>query len=113
MKKIRPTRFYSKKQENAVARSTGGQRTVNSGTTPFYKGDVAAADFLIECKTTTSTKASFSIKKEWLEKNEEEAFAMNKHHSALAFQFEEGGVNYYIIKEKHFQEYLQLLQECE
>lgn len=29
-----PTRTYSKKQETAIAKATGGQRTPNSGATP-------------------------------------------------------------------------------
>lgn len=112
MKKIRPTRYYSKKQENKIAKEVNGRRTANSGATAFQKGDVIADDFLIEAKTTTATlKASFSIKKEWLEKNEEEAFAMGKTHSALAFQFGEDEPNYYVISEKHFKEYLELLKE--
>lgn len=112
MSKIRPTRYYSKKQENAIAKSINGNRVANSGATAFNKGDVITNDFLIECKTTVATlKNSFSIKREWLEKNEEEAFAMNKAHSALAFNFGEGESNYYIISEKHFKEYINLLQE--
>lgn len=109
---VRPTRFYSKKQETAVAKEVGGKRVANSGATPFHKGDVITDDFLIECKTTTATtKASFSIKKEWLVKNKEEAFGMGKHHNALAFQFGENEPNYYIIDEKQFKEYLFLLKE--
>lgn len=110
---VRPTRFYSKKQENMVAKAVGGKRVANSGATPFYKGDVTTDGFLIECKTTTATsKASFSIKKVWLEKNKEEAFAMGKRHNALAFQFGENEPNYYIIDEKQFKEYLFLLKEA-
>lgn len=111
---MRPTRFYSKKQENAVAKALDGKRVVNSGATSFNKGDVSLDDFLIECKTTTCThKASFSIKEEWLIKNKEEAFAMGKHHNALAFQFGEGQPNYYIVDEKQFKEYLFLLKEAQ
>lgn len=109
-KKMKPTRYYSSKQEKSVARNCRGKVTANSGATKWSKGDVTLADFLIECKTTTTPKKSFSIKKEWLDKNEEEAFAMRKHHSALAFQFEEGGDNYYIISERDFKEYLELLK---
>ena len=112
---MKPTRFYSKKQENAVAKEIGGKRVANSGATPFHKGDVVTDDWLVECKTTTASyKASFSIKEAWLSKNKEEAFAMGKRHNALAFQFGEGQPNYYIIDEKHFKEYVSLLKEvCE
>lgn len=36
---IQPTRYYSKKQEDAVAKNLNGKRTPNSGATPFVKGD--------------------------------------------------------------------------
>ena len=99
----RPTRFYSNKQEKAVAKALQGKQVSNSGAPKFCGGDVTTDDWLIECKTTTATiKQSFSIKKEWLDKNKEEAFAMNKCYNALAFQFGEGQPNYYIIDEKTF-----------
>ena len=107
----KPTRFYSNKQEKQVAKSLGGKQVVNSGATPFYKGDVLLDDWLIECKTTTSTqKASFSIRKEWLEKNREEAFAMNKLYSALAFDYGDGDT-FYIIDEKLFKLLINYLKE--
>ena len=98
---MRPTRFYSKRQEDKVAKTLGGRRTANSGATKWSKGDVTLKDWLIECKTCTELKKSFSIKKEWLDKNREEAFAMNKSYSALAFDFGTGN-NYYIVDEKTF-----------
>lgn len=110
MKRVRPTRYYSRKQETQIAKEVSGRTTANSGATTFQKGDVVTADFLIEAKTKTEPCKSFSIKKEWLEKNEEEAFAMGKTHSALAFNFGEGEPNYYIISEKEFKEYLEGLQ---
>ena len=76
----------------------------------YYSGnhDVITDDWLIECKTTTATsKASFSIKKEWLEKNKEEAFAMNKSYNALAFSFGENELNYYVIDEKTFKRFME------
>ena len=42
------TRYYSKKQENKVAKKLKGKRTANSGATPFQKGDVVTNNFLIE-----------------------------------------------------------------
>ena len=67
----RPTRWYSNKQEQKVAKTIGGKQTANSGATKWSKGDVRTDDFLIECKTCEKEKKSFSIKKEWLEKNKE------------------------------------------
>ena len=74
------TRYFSNKQEKHVAKAVGGKQTANSGATMFSKGDVTLSDWLLECKTKTSPSQSISIKKEWLEKNEEEAF--NKANEA-------------------------------
>lgn len=109
---MRPTRFYSDKQEKHIAKVTRGKQTANSGATAFSKGDVRTDQFLIEAKTCVSEKQSFSIKKEWLLKNEEERFAMGKDYSALAFNFGDDE-NYYIISEKLFVKLITLLKEDE
>jgi hypothetical protein len=36
----KPTRYYSDKQEKAIAKAVGGKQTANSGATAFQKGDV-------------------------------------------------------------------------
>ena len=97
----RPTRFYSKKQENKVAKAVGGKRTANSGATTFSKGDVTTNSFLLECKTCTEPRKSFTLKKEWFDKNKEEAFAMHKDYSAVVFDFGEGE-QFYVIDEHLF-----------
>lgn len=106
----RPTRFYSNKQEKQVAKAIGGRQTINSGATNFSKGDVQSDLFLIECKTKVSSSKSMVIQKDWILKNEEEAFAMRKPYSALAIDFGSGD-NYYIINEKLFKKLLFLLRE--
>lgn len=62
--KNKPTRYFSKKQESEIADKFKGQRVVNSGATPFNKGDVNLDKFLVECKTKVTDSASISIKKE-------------------------------------------------
>ena len=56
-----------------------------------------------------------SIKREWIDGIKEEAFAMNKPHWALAFNF--GGLdnseNYYVIDEKLFLRLINYLEETE
>jgi len=99
---IKPTRFYSSKQEKAVAKKVGGKQTANSGATKFEKGDVTTDRWLIECKTNINEKSSFAIKKSWLEKNKQEAFAMGKQHNALVFDFGVFTDRYYVIDEKTF-----------
>jgi len=110
---MRPTRFYSKQQENTVAKNTDGRVVPNSGATPFNKGDVLTNKFLIECKTKVSSSQSFSIRKEWLEKNKEEAFAMGKQYSALAFNYGPGEPNYYVLDERTFKQFKEFLEQEE
>lgn len=100
----RPTRWYSNRQEKSVAKAVGGRKTANSGATSFQKGDVVTDNWLIECKTITEERKSFTIKREWLDKNKEEAFSMGKEYNALAFDFGDGGQRYYIIDERTFKE---------
>ena len=47
-----------------------------------------------------SEKNSFSIKKEWLEKNKKEAKEINLFNSMLCFNFGPDTDNYYVIDEK-------------
>lgn len=107
---MKPTRYYSKRQEQKVAKAVNGKRQANSGATAFAKGDVVTQDWLIECKTKTKDCKSFTIKEDWLLKNEEEAFAMGKNNSALCFDFgPSANKRYYVISERlfqHLQEYM-------
>ena len=102
------TRFYSKMQENNVAKVLGGKCTPNSGATKYYKGDVSSSEWLIECKTCMSNKQSFAIKKDWIKGIKEDAFQQGKMNYALAFNFGPNQENYYIIDEKKFKEILEL-----
>lgn len=109
---VRPTRFYSTAQEKKVAKAVGGFRTPNSGATKFQKGDISTDQFLIECKTSTSNKNRFTIQKDWLIKNEEEAFAMGKPETALCFDFgPDSKTRYYVISEKLFIKLQKFLKE--
>ena len=104
------TRYYSNIQERRVAKAVGGKTVANSGASLFGKGDIRTDNVLIECKTVTKPAKSFSIKKEWLDKNEEEAFAMGKFYSALAFNFGPDEPNYYVVNEKMFQMLLNVVE---
>lgn len=96
------TRYYSHKQEQNVSNALGGVLTSNSGASKFSGGDVIIKDasLLIECKTSMSEKDSFSIKKEWIEKNEKEKFAIRMNNQILCFNFGPDKENYYVINEK-------------
>lgn len=95
------TRYYSSNQEKSVAKLLGGHKTPNSGAGMWSKGDVKveSASVLLECKTCLKDKESFSIKKEWLEKNEQEARLTHYRNSILAFNFGPNQKNYFIINE--------------
>lgn len=107
----RPTRFYSSRQEKKVAKAVSGKQTANSGATKFSKGDVRNDLFLIECKTHTELREQFTIKRDWIDKNREEAFQMGKRYSALAIDFGDGE-NHYLIDEHLFLELLDYLREA-
>ena len=101
---MRPTRYYSNRQEKKVAKKFGGKQVANSGAPAFVAGDVVTTDWLIECKTKTKDCSSFTIKEDWLLKNEEEAFAMGKNYSALCFDFgPSANKRYYVISERLFE----------
>jgi hypothetical protein len=110
----KPTRYYSKKQENNVAKATGGATVKNSGATMWQKGDVDVKDvsMLIECKTCVEPKKSFSIKKEWITKNRDECHFMGKDYSVISFNFGEKE-NFYILEEKDFKLFLEFLRNQE
>lgn len=111
----KPTRYYSSKQEKSVANVTGGVTVKNSGATMWHKGDVDVKDvsMLIECKTCIEPKKSFSIKKDWIEKNREECHFMRKEHNVISFNFGDNSGSYYILEEKDFQLFLELLRGSE
>jgi hypothetical protein len=76
---------------------------------------VVTEQFCIECKTAMTEKQSMSIKRDWIDKIKEEAFAIGKPYWALAFNF--GGLdnpeNYYVIDEKLFLRLINYLEETE
>ena len=96
------TRSASNAQEKAIAKLLNGQVNPNSGAGKWRKGDVQVpeASLLIECKTCMTEKSSFSIKKEWIEKNINEAHSNRLFNSCVAFNFGPEEKNYFVIDEK-------------
>jgi len=96
------TRYYSDIHEKSICKALGAMQVSNSGAGNFVKGDCIQRDasLLIEAKTSMSDKTSFSIKKEWLDKNKEEAFANRLSNCCLCFRFGPAQENYYVISEK-------------
>ena len=108
-----PTRYYSKRQEDNIAKKLSGQRVKNSGATPWQKGDIHLDKWLLEAKTKTTASKSMSIQKEWLEKNIKEALFQGKPYTALAFNFGPDEKNYYIIDEELFEKLVTYIDEEE
>ena len=106
-----PTRTFSKRQEDAVAKAIGGKRTPNSGATTWVKSDVLSEQFAIEFKTKTTRSESISIKREWFTKQKQEAAFMGKPYSAVVFNFGPGEENHYIIDEYLFKYLMEKLAE--
>lgn len=95
----KPTRYYSKKMEEDVAKKLGGKVVSNSGATLMYKGDVRLDKFLIECKTVTKPQSGIRLEKDWVDKIKQEAFEQGKDYSAVAVRFSPEGRNYYVVDE--------------
>lgn len=102
------TRYYSDRHEKRTAKSLGVKQQVSSGSSNFLKGDLYSETCFVECKTCTSEKKSVSIKKEWLDKLEEQCFSMGKKHPILAFDFGDGE-NYYILNEQMMKKFIEYL----
>ena len=104
MKNKEATRYFSSKQEKEVAKMLEGHQTPNSGATRFVKGDVILDNLmLIECKTKTKESNSFSINRDWIEKNELERKEMQLPYSCLAIKFnpdDNYNGNYFVINSK-------------
>ena len=100
------TRFYSRKQEEQVAKIVSGKVVANSGAAMFVAGDVQTDDYLFECKTSMKEVSSMSIKKEWLTKIKQEAFSKNKSSGIVVFNFGPDTKNYFIIDEELMRKFL-------
>jgi len=103
------TKYYSQKHEESVAKALKGSVVKGSGASKFSLGDVRVSDkILIECKTSTEEKQSYSVKKSVLEKIAQESREMRRYFSILAFNFGPNTENYYIIDE----DTVKFLVEC-
>lgn len=101
----------SQKQEKQIAKMVGGRTQANSGGTRFGGGDVHTKNLFIEAKTPLADKASFSIKKEWLDKAQEQAFEQAKDNYALAFRFGPEEPDFFVIDGRLFRQLIEYLEE--
>ena len=107
------TRYFSDAQEKAVCKVLGAKQQPNSGAGHWRKGDcvIHDASLLLECKTSTSEKSSYSIKRETLEKTKEEAHSNRLLSSCLCFDFGPSTDRYYVIDEKMMKFLVEKLKE--
>lgn len=113
VKQGKSTRYYSSRQEKAVAKAVNGKQTKNSGATELQKSDVLNELFTIECKTKTTNADSISIKRAWFDKQIKESIQMRKPYSAIVINFGPDAPyneNHYIIDEYLFLELLDYLK---
>lgn len=108
----KPTRHYSKLQEEKVANYLGGTLTPNSGA-KHKKGDILLSDTIVECKTRTKQSISHTIKKEWVLDLVKECIEMGKQHWAIVFDFGTQKLNeqFVVIPIDDYKEYLSLKEE--
>lgn len=111
MKNKECTKYVSSLQEQYVAKVLNGRTQPASGGGHFRKGDVFTNSFLIECKTCMKDKDSFSIKKDWIVKNKDEAFTQRKPNQAIAFNFGPDQENYFVINERLMQYLVEQLEK--
>lgn len=102
--KINP-RKIANKQEKRITKSLKeigmeARQQMASGSIWFAKSDVISEWFQIEAKTRARVAKSISIKKEWLEKIEEEALLSGKI-PVLVFSFGDQ-MDYFILKDTDF-----------
>lgn len=95
----------SKKQEQRITRSLKeiglqARTQMASGSIWFAKSDVISDLFQIEAKTRAKSSKTITVKKEWLDKIELEAFESNKT-PATVISFGDT-TDYFIIRDKDF-----------
>lgn len=106
---------YSKKeasilQEKQVAKLVNGQVQIASGGTSHGGGDVLTEHWFFECKTVTTEKDSYSVKKSVVDKMKEQTFEQRRDYCALAFRFSPESKDYFVI-DSDTMEYLLQCQE--
>lgn len=101
----------SRKQEARITKTfkqiqDDARTTISSGAIWIQKSDVVTKLFRIEAKTKVKKSTSMSIKKEWLDKIQLEAFESSKT-GLLAFSFGDGK-DYLVIDS---QDFISLMEE--
>lgn len=109
---------YTKKeasllQEKEVAKLVNGQVQVASGGTSHGGGDVLTNDWFFECKTVTTPKDSYCIKKSIINKMKEQCFEQKKNYCTLAFRFSPEDKDYFVIDSDIFKHMMECTNYCD
>ena len=109
---------YSKKessinQEKHVAKVLNGQVQIASGGLSHNAGDVIKNNWFFECKTVTSEKNSYSIKKSVINKAREQCFEQMKDYWSLVFRFAPNDKDYYVVDEDTFKYMMECTNYCD
>lgn len=108
-----PYKDTARRQERGIAKEIGGKRVPLSGGGAI-KGDVIAADVLVECKTGHTVDASgekqIVLKKDWLIKMKKEAEAEGKSIVFLVFRFKSDKTQWVVAGSEN---YLKLVKEVQ
>lgn len=100
-------------QEKHIAKIVNGYTPAASGGTDFGGGDVLTNNWFFECKTVTTEKNSYSVKKAVIDKMKEQMFEQRKEYSALAFRFSPEGKDYFVLDEDTFIYMMECMNKCE
>lgn len=109
---------YTKKeasllQEKQVASLVNGQTQIASGGTSHGGGDVLTNTWFFECKTVTTNKDSYSVKKSVLEKAKEQCFEQQRDYYSLAFRFSPEGKDYFVVDNDTFKYMMNCVNYCD
>ena len=109
---------YTKKeasllQERQIANLVNGQVQVASGGTSHGGGDVLTDNWFFECKTVTTEKDSYSVKKKVIDKLKEQAFEQRKDYAILAFRFSPEQNDYFVVDSDTFKYMMLCTNYCD
>lgn len=76
---MNPTKFYSSRQEQQIARYLGWNVVSGSGSRACHPGDILSDEWIGECKTHVSSKKPIEFKSEVWNKLEDEAMSKFKY----------------------------------
>ena len=78
---------YSQRQDKRVAKLTNQEIVRNSGAVRGRRGDLRKQNLLSETKTTIRSQKTFTLRREWFDKIDQQAFQMGKEFGIIIFSF--------------------------